>query len=109
MVNAILSRAGDAAPMQWDGVTLKAFAGVAAVILSGVVLLAGVRAVVPMMSVVAGVVAIFGATVEHLKLRVETRKEASGGGRCGTLLMRRARPGAWWKCCGRSYRPIPAT
>ena len=27
MVNAILSRTGEAAPMQWDGVTLKAFAG----------------------------------------------------------------------------------
>jgi hypothetical protein len=32
--------------MQWDRVTLKAFAGVAAVIISGVVLLAGVRPVV---------------------------------------------------------------
>ena len=49
MVNAILSRAGDAAPMQWDGTTLKAFTGVAAVMISGVVLLAGVRAVMPMM------------------------------------------------------------
>jgi hypothetical protein len=60
MVNAILSRAGDAAPMQWDGVTLKAFAGAAAVMISGVVLLARVRPVVPMMGVVAGIAAYPG-------------------------------------------------
>jgi hypothetical protein len=58
--------------MQWDGVTLKALAGVAAVIISGVVLLAGVRPVVPMMSVVAGVATMIGASVERLKLGVET-------------------------------------
>ena len=71
MVNAILSRTGEAAPMQWDGVTLKAFAGAVAVIISGVVLLAGVRPVAPMMGVVAGVAAMLGASVERVKLRVE--------------------------------------
>src|SRR6516165_8131279 len=58
MVNAILSPTGEAVPMQWDGVTLKAFAGAVAVIISGVVLLAGVAA-------------MLGASVERLKLRVE--------------------------------------
>jgi hypothetical protein len=36
-------------PVQWDRLTLKAFAGVAAVIASGTLLLAGVGLVVPMM------------------------------------------------------------
>jgi hypothetical protein len=57
--------------MQWDGMTLKAFAGVVAVVISGVLLLAGVGPVVPMMGVVAGVVAMLGASLERLKLRVE--------------------------------------
>ena len=35
--------------MEWDGLTLKAFAGVVAVIASGALLLAGVGPVVPMM------------------------------------------------------------
>jgi hypothetical protein len=38
----MLSAAGDAARMEWDGVALKAWAGIAAVITSGVLLLAGV-------------------------------------------------------------------
>jgi hypothetical protein len=41
--------------MQWDGLTLKTFAGVAAVIASGALLLAGIGLVVPMMGLVAGV------------------------------------------------------
>jgi hypothetical protein len=40
--------------MQWDGLTLKAFAGIAAGIASGALLSAGVGLVVPMMGLVAG-------------------------------------------------------
>jgi hypothetical protein len=57
--------------MQWDGLTLKAFAGIAAVIASGVLLLAGVRLVVLMMGLVAGVAAMLGARLDRLRLRVE--------------------------------------
>jgi hypothetical protein len=57
--------------MQWDGLTLKAFGGVAAVIASGALLLAGVGLVVPMMGLVAGVAVMLGASLDRLKLRVE--------------------------------------
>jgi hypothetical protein len=57
--------------MECDGLTLKAFAGVAAVIIRGALLLAGVRLVVPLMGVVAGVAAMLRATLDRLKLRVE--------------------------------------
>jgi hypothetical protein len=56
--------------MQWDGLTLKAFAGVVAVIASGVLLLAGVGPVVPMIGLVAGVAVMLGASLDRLKLRV---------------------------------------
>ena len=61
-------------PMQWDGLTLKAFAGVAAVIASGALLLAGVGLVVPMIGLVTGVAAMLGASLDRLKLRVEPSK-----------------------------------
>jgi hypothetical protein len=57
--------------MEWDGVTLRAFAGIAAVLVSGALLLASVGLVVPMMGLVAGVAAMLGANLERLKLRVE--------------------------------------
>jgi hypothetical protein len=78
------------APMQWDGVTLRAFAGVAAMIVSGVLLLAGVGVVVPMMGFVAGIAAMLGASLERLKLRVEAleRNAACNG-------QRQARRGGW--------------
>jgi drug/metabolite transporter (DMT)-like permease len=47
--------------MEWDGVTLKAWAGIAAVIAGVVLLLVGVGLVVPMMGVGAGVAAMLGA------------------------------------------------
>jgi len=43
-----------------------------------VVLLAGVRLIVPVMGVVVGVAAMLGARVERLKLRVETLKKKRG-------------------------------
>ena len=58
-------------PVQWDRLTLKAFAGVAAVIASGALLLAGVGLVVPMIGLVTGVAAMLGASLDRLKLRVE--------------------------------------
>jgi hypothetical protein len=57
--------------MEWDGLTPRACAGVAAVIISGVLLLAGIGAVVPLMGVVAGVAVMLGASLDRLKLRVE--------------------------------------
>jgi hypothetical protein len=57
--------------MQWDGMTLKAFAGVAAVIASGALLLVGVGLVVPMIGLVAGVAVMLGASLDRLRLRVE--------------------------------------
>jgi hypothetical protein len=45
--------------MHWDGVTLKAFAGVAAVAVSGVLLLAGAGGpVLPVVGMVAGFAAM---------------------------------------------------
>jgi hypothetical protein len=57
--------------MEWDGPTLKAFAGVAAVIASAALLLCGVGLVVPMMGLVAGVAVMLGASLDRLKARVE--------------------------------------
>jgi hypothetical protein len=62
-----------------------------------VVLLAGVRLIVPVMGVVVGVAAMLGARVERLKLRVETLKKSVGWRSRGGLLMRRTWLGAWWK------------
>ena len=62
--------------LEWDGVTSRAFAGVATV--SGVVLLAGGRPVVPMMGIVAGVAAMLGVGDERLKLRVSARADLAG-------------------------------
>lgn len=83
------------------------FAGVAAVIISGVALLAGVRPVVPVKGVV--VAAMLGASIERLKLRVETLEKKPGvavaveGSSCG------ARCSAQVEICGRSCRLIHAT
>jgi hypothetical protein len=61
--------------MQWDGLTLKAFAGIAAVIASGTLLLVRIGLVVPMIGLVAGVAAMLGASLDRLKLRVEALEE----------------------------------
>jgi hypothetical protein len=63
--------------MQWDGLTLKAFAGIAAVIASGTLLLVRIGLVVPMIGLVAGVAAMLGASLDRLKLRVEALEETS--------------------------------
>jgi hypothetical protein len=57
--------------MAWDGLSLKALAWVVAVVISGVLLLAGVGPVVPMMGLVAGVGVMLGSSLGRLKLRVE--------------------------------------
>jgi hypothetical protein len=57
--------------MEWDGVTLKAFAGIAVVLVSGALLLAGVGPIIPTMGLVAGVAVMLGASLDRLKLRVE--------------------------------------
>jgi hypothetical protein len=62
--------------MEWDGLTLRAFAGVAAIIISGALLLAGVGLVVPLIGLVAGVAAMLGASLERLKLRVQALQQA---------------------------------
>jgi hypothetical protein len=67
---------GDAAHMEWDGPTLKAWAGIAAVIASAALLLAGVGLVVPMIGLVAGVAAMLGASLERFKLRVEALEKS---------------------------------
>ena len=58
--------------MGWDGVALRAFADVAAIIISAVLLLLGVGCAVPVMGLVAGVAVMLEASIERLKLRVAT-------------------------------------
>jgi hypothetical protein len=50
-------------------------AGVAAVIISGALLLFGVGLVVPMMGVVAGVAVMVGVSLDRLKLRVDALEQ----------------------------------
>jgi hypothetical protein len=46
--------------VEWDSVMLKAFAGIAAVLVSGALLLLGVGCVVRMMGLIAGVAVMHG-------------------------------------------------
>jgi hypothetical protein len=64
--------------MQWDGLTLKAFAGIAAVIASGTLLLVRIGLVVPMIGLVAGVAAMLGASLDRLKLASKLSKRRLG-------------------------------
>jgi hypothetical protein len=50
-------------------------AGIVAILASGMLLLAGVGPVVPMMGLVAGVAAMLGASLDRLKLHVEALKK----------------------------------
>jgi hypothetical protein len=81
---SVTSKPHVAAVMHHTKSTPAAFAGIAAVIASGALLLAGVGVVVPMMGLVAGVAAMLGASLDRLKLRAceGSRKDASGGYRC---------------------------
>jgi hypothetical protein len=69
--------------MHWNGLTLKAFAGVAAVAVSGVPLLSGAGGpILPVVGMVAGFAAMIGASLQRLKLRVaalERRLEVERG------------------------------
>jgi hypothetical protein len=69
--------------MYWDGLTLKAFAGVAAIVINAVLLLVGFGGpILPVVGMVAGFAAMIGASLQRLKLRVaalERRLEVERG------------------------------
>ena len=89
-------------PMQWDGLTLKAVAGVAAVIASGALLLAGVGLVVPMVGLVAGVAVMLGASLDRLKLRVEALEKMP---RMAVAVKSGARIGIRWLAAKSYFSP----
>jgi hypothetical protein len=58
--------------MRWDRHTLMAFAGIAALVIGGAVLLADASAVfVPVIGMVAGIAAMARASHERLRQRIE--------------------------------------
>jgi hypothetical protein len=63
--------------MGWDGVALRAFADVAAIIISAVLLLLGVGCAVPVMGLVAGVAVMLEASIERAS---SSASRLSGGG-----------------------------
>jgi hypothetical protein len=61
-----------------DGLTLTAFAGIAALVVSGTLLLDAAGSLVPVIGLVAGVAAMLGAGLERLKLRAAALEKRLG-------------------------------